>query len=85
MMTTSSEDGGGLSRAWRWLNLGPGQMKIDHVKALINEIMAVSTLLSGFSIGMSAKITDAAVRAYAKFLCVTCDRTRCPRIRPRRC
>ena len=40
-------------------------MKIDHVKALLNEIMAVSTLLSGFSIGMAAKINDGAIRAYA--------------------
>jgi hypothetical protein len=54
--------------AWIWLGLGPGNMKIDHVKALINEIMAVSTLLSGFSIGMSGKITDASIRDYATFL-----------------
>jgi hypothetical protein len=51
-----------------WLGLGPGNIKIDHVKALINEIMAVSTLLSGFSIGMSAKVTDSAIRSYASFL-----------------
>lgn len=49
-------------------SFGPGGIKIDHVKALINEIMAVSTLLSGFSIGMTAKLTPVAIRAYASFL-----------------
>jgi hypothetical protein len=64
MSTESSSDDSVIS----WLGLGPGKIKIDHVKALINEIMAVSTLLSGFSIGMSAKITDAAIHSYAEFL-----------------
>mmetsp|Transcript_32441 Transcript_32441/g.64678 ORF Transcript_32441/g.64678 Transcript_32441/m.64678 type:complete len:350 (-) Transcript_32441:377-1426(-) len=53
---------------WTWLGLGPGKMRIDHVKTLINEIMAVSTLLSGFSIGMSAKVTNETIEKYAEFL-----------------
>ena len=64
MMSTERSSESVVSR----LGLGPGKIKIDHVKALINEIMAVSTLLSGFSIGMSAKITDAAIHSYARFL-----------------
>lgn len=64
MMMNPTSSGGIIS----WLGIGPGNVKIDHVKALINEIMAVSTLLSGFSIGLSAKITDKAIHSYATFL-----------------
>ena len=50
MLEEEQQQGGIMSKLCGWF--GPGAMKIDHVKALLNEIMAVSTLLSGFSIGM---------------------------------
>ena len=48
--------------------LTPGKMKQVDVKILVGEMMTVSALLSGFAIGMSAKITDSQIRAYATFL-----------------
>jgi len=68
MMDENRAETNSLASWCRWLNIGPGPMKIEHVKALINEIMAVSTLLAGFSIGMSSKVTDSAIRTYANFL-----------------
>ena len=50
------------------LGIGPGRMKQQDVKTMIGEMMTVSALLSGFAIGMSSKVTDSAIRAYAEFL-----------------
>ena len=50
------------------LGLGPGHMRQADVKVMIGEMMTVSALLSGFAIGMSTKVTDAAIRSYASFL-----------------
>lgn len=64
----------GMVNAKDWLRslvmhaLSPGKVKPDHIKGLIGELMTVSALLSGFSIGMSGKVTDDAIRKYATFL-----------------
>ena len=62
-MLEAAKDGSG-----NWLGLGPGNMKQADVKVMIGEMMTVSALLSGFAIGMSTKVTDAAIRSYATFL-----------------
>ena len=53
---------------WLYGVFGPGNIKQDHIRTLIGEMMTVSALLSGFAIGMSAKVTDGAIRSYATFL-----------------
>ena len=64
----------GMVNAKDWLRslvmhaLSPGKVKPDHIKGLIGELMTVSAILSGFSIGMSGKVTDDAIRKYATFL-----------------
>ena len=49
-------------------SFSPGAIKQSDIKVMIGEMMTVSALLSGFAIGMSSKVTDGAIRAYATFL-----------------